>query len=172
MPRLRFLEAAPDQAALVARLVRRAFRGQPEALGINKQDHPYFAAFESADRVRAHLADGRHVVLAYLGDQPVGTVRYSLRKESPEEGWIERLAVLPAYQGRRFGEALMRYAERRLAALGAVRLRLAIVKQFSRLQSFYEGLGYQAGETRSFPGVPFEILLMEKPVPGDGPAAS
>jgi ribosomal protein S18 acetylase RimI-like enzyme len=162
MPRLRFLEATPEQAALVARLVRRAFRGQAEALGVNKQAHPYFAGFETADRVRGHLANGRHVVLAFWGDQPVGTVRYSLREGNPQEGWIERLAVLPEHRGRRFGEALMRYAERRLAALGATRVRLAIVKQFSRLQAFYERLGYRAAETRILAGVPFEVLLMEK----------
>ncbi len=86
MPRLCFREAAANHAALVARLLRRAFGGQAETLGISKQDHPYFAAFESADWVRRHLADGRHVVLAYLGDQAVGTVRYSLRKERHEEG--------------------------------------------------------------------------------------
>ncbi len=79
--------------------------------------------------------------------------------------------MLPEYRGHKVGEALMRNAERRLAVLGATRLRLAIVRQTSRLQAFYERLGYQAGESRTFAGVFFPILLMEKPAPEDGRAA-
>jgi hypothetical protein len=57
----------------------------------------------------------------------------------------------------------MAQAEKRLRKLGARQLRLSIIKPFTKLQAFYERQGYAPAETREFPGVPFEILFMEKP---------
>lgn len=160
--RLRFTSASPGDAALVARLIRRAFRPQPALLGLNRVDHPYYAAFQTADKVRQRMAEGGQVLIAWLGDRPVGTVTYRRGREHPDDGWIERLAVLPEYRGRRFGEALMAEAEKRLRKRGARFLRLAIVKQFDGLQRFYERQGYRAAETRTYPHVPFAVLLMQK----------
>jgi GNAT superfamily N-acetyltransferase len=161
-PKLRFTEATPEQAALHARMIRRAFRPQAAILGVNKVDHPYQAAFHTAALTRRRMGEGAHVVIAWLGEQPVGTVTYVRGRHHPDDGWIERLAVLPEFRGRRYGEALMAHAEQRLRKLGAQTLRLAIVKPFSKLQAFYEGQGYAAAETRQFPGVPFAVLFMEK----------
>lgn len=166
MPRLRFTEATPDQAALVARMIRRAFRAQAGILGVNKVDHPYYAAFMTAALVRKRMAEGGHVVIGWWGETPVGTITYARGRHHPDDGWFERLGVLPEFRGHQYGEALVAYAERRLRKLGAKQLRLAIVKQFAGLQRFYERQGYAAGETKQYPGVPFEIMYMDKGVPG------
>jgi GNAT superfamily N-acetyltransferase len=160
--RLHFTEAGPADSALVARVVRRAFRPQAAILGVNKVDHPYYAAFQTAVKVRERIAEGGQVLVARLGEEAVGTVTYSMGKQHPEDGWIERLAVLPEFRGRKYGEALMAEAEERLRKLGAKKLRLTIVKRFDHLRRFYEKQGYRATETRTFPGVPFEVLFMEK----------
>ena len=162
MPELHFTEASPDQAALVARMVRRAFGPQAAILGVNKVDHPYYAAFQTAARVRQRMAEGGQVVIAWLGEVPVGTLTYSRGRQHSDDGWIERVAVLPEFQGRYYGEALMAYAEKRLRKRGAKTLRLAIVKPFDHLRRFYEKLGYHATETKQYPGVPFEVEYMEK----------
>ncbi len=160
--RLRFSLAGPTDAALVARLVRRAFRPQAALLGLNKADHPYYAAFQTADKVRQRQAEGGQVLIAWLGDQPVGTVTYRRGRQHPDDGWIERLAVLPEHRGRHLGKALMAQAEKRLRKSGAQTLRLAIVKQFDHLRRFYEKQGYRVTETKQHPGVPFEVQYLEK----------
>ncbi len=160
--KLRFTEATPGDAALVARMVRRAFRPQAAILGVNKVDHPYYAAFQTAARVRQRMAEGGQVVIAWRGEEPVGTLTYMRGRHHPDDGWIERVAVLPEYRRRKYGEALMAHAEKRLRKLGAKKLRLAIVKQFDHLRRFYERQGYRATETKRYPGMPFEVEFMEK----------
>ena len=170
MPKLRFTEATASDAALVARMVRRAFHPQAAILGVNKVDHPYYAAFQTAARVRGRMAEGAHVAIAWRGEEPVGTVTYGLRPlavhtaaAGVEAGWIERLAVLPEYQRHHHGEALLAHAEQRLRKLGAQTLRLAIVNRFEFLRGFYNKHGYQTTETKQYPGIPFEVEYMEKP---------
>ncbi len=160
---LRFTEATPAEAALVARMVRRAFRPQAAVLGVTKENHPYYAAFQTAARVRQRMAEGGHVLLAWLGDTPVGTLTYVRGRTHPDDGWIERVAVLPEYQGRHIGEAMMAQAEKQLRRAGAAKLRLAIVQQFDHLRRFYGKQGYATVETKQFPGVPFAVEIMEKP---------
>lgn len=64
------------------------------------------------DEWRTLLDAGATVLLARLDDRPVGTVAASL---IDGEGWVERLYVHPAAQGRGVGRALMS------AALGVLR---------------------------------------------------
>jgi GNAT superfamily N-acetyltransferase len=170
MSDLRIQPATPDQAEEVAALVRAAFAPQIAVLGLNPQDHHYYAAFETADLVRERMQRGT-VAVGYAGDRMVGTVGLEVNPEwlkdldgAVECGWIERLAVLPEFRGRAYGEALMAWAEARLREQGVARIRLAIVKQFDRLEAFYERLGYRPIFTTTFELYPYEVLFMEKAV--------
>lgn len=56
--------------------------------------------------------------------------------------WAHHLAVLPSYQGKGVGTALMRNLERLCLRLGAIKLQLAVVKSNAELLSFYTKLGF------------------------------
>jgi ribosomal protein S18 acetylase RimI-like enzyme len=57
-------------------------------------------------------------------------------------GWLHAVAVSPAYQGRGIGSALLREAERRLAALGCPKINLQILDSNSSVVEFYRRLGF------------------------------
>lgn len=57
-------------------------------------------------------------------------------------GWISRIAVLQAHQHKRIGQSLLSEAEKRLAALGCVKINLQVVESNSGVVRFYEEAGY------------------------------
>ena len=58
-------------------------------------------------------------------------------------GWIYRAAVLKSYRGRGIGKALVEEVERRLAALGCIKVNLQVVTSNAAVLGFYRSLGYQ-----------------------------
>jgi GNAT superfamily N-acetyltransferase len=57
-------------------------------------------------------------------------------------GWVNYLAVDPAWQGRGFGRLLMTEAEQRLLALGCPKVNLQVRASNERVVAFYRHLGY------------------------------
>jgi ribosomal protein S18 acetylase RimI-like enzyme len=61
-------------------------------------------------------------------------------------GWISRAAVLKSYRGQGLGKALVEEVERRLAALGCIKVNLQVVAANAAVVGFYRSLGYQVEE--------------------------
>ena len=58
-------------------------------------------------------------------------------------GWISRIAVLRTHRHKRIGRALLLEAEKRLAALGCIKINLQVVERNSAVVRFYEEAGYE-----------------------------
>jgi ribosomal protein S18 acetylase RimI-like enzyme len=58
-------------------------------------------------------------------------------------GWISRIAVLQAHRRKRIGRTLLSEAERRLAALGCIKINLQVVETNAAVVRFYEEAGYE-----------------------------
>jgi ribosomal protein S18 acetylase RimI-like enzyme len=58
-------------------------------------------------------------------------------------GWISRIAVLRTHRHKRIGQALLLEAERRLAALGCIKINLQVLETNSAVVRFYEQAGYE-----------------------------
>jgi ribosomal protein S18 acetylase RimI-like enzyme len=57
-------------------------------------------------------------------------------------GWISRIAVLRAHRRKGIGHALLSDAERRLAALGCIKVNLQVLETNAAVVGFYEEAGY------------------------------
>lgn len=57
-------------------------------------------------------------------------------------GWISRIAVLRTHRNKMIGKSLLSEAEKRLAALGCVKINLQVVESNSAVVRFYEKAGY------------------------------
>lgn len=158
-------EATGDDAREIASIVRRAFRKQAQTLGIRGSEHPAYAGFETAVRVRSRLADGARIVVARVDDRAVGTVTWRLDSGSPAKGEITRLAVLPSVRGGGIGRALMESAESALFQTGAAVAEVSVVATFDRLRAYYETMGYISTRRCRFNHLPFDVLFMEKQCP-------
>ena len=57
-------------------------------------------------------------------------------------GWISRVAVLTTHRRKGIGEALLAEAEKRLTALGCVKINLQVVESNAAVIDFYAASGY------------------------------
>ena len=58
-------------------------------------------------------------------------------------GWISRITVLRAHRHKRIGQALLLEAEKRMAALGCIKINLQVLETNSEVFPFYEEAGYE-----------------------------
>jgi ribosomal protein S18 acetylase RimI-like enzyme len=80
------------------------------------------------------------MLVALEGPLVVGSV---MAGYDGHRGWISRIAVLRAHRHKRIGQALLSEAERRLAALGCIKINLQVVETNSAVVRFYEEAGYE-----------------------------
>lgn len=126
--------AMPDQAELLAALIREAF-----AEYAGRLDPPSSAHGKTAERVRAELADGG-ALIARIGEHAVGCVFWH---PYSDHVYLDRLAVLPDMRGRGIGRALIAAVERQTLALGLCHVRLSVRLALEQNRVLYEQLGYR-----------------------------
>ena len=84
------------------------------------------------------VCDGLFFV-ATVGDVVVGTV---MAGYDGHRGWTYCLAVHPSHRHQDIGSRLLMFAERKLAALGCVKINLQVLRGNEAAQRFYEASGY------------------------------
>ncbi len=144
-PELMFRPATEDDLPLMAEIIREAFVPVAERLGINQESVPYFPAYETPQGLRQHLDEWDiRMIMLLVDGEVVGCGGWSPDAEGEPRGWLARIAVRPACQGRGYGTALVRRLEEELRRHGYRRVRLA----HADLHHFYERLGYETVETK------------------------
>jgi ribosomal protein S18 acetylase RimI-like enzyme len=94
--------------------------------------------------IPAKVAMQRELFLvAVHGDQVIGT---TMAGYDGHRGWLYSVAVLPNYRRDGVGSVLIREAEKRLLALGCLKINLQIVLANHSVVSFYRKLGYAIEE--------------------------
>ena len=93
---------------------------------------------EGPDAIQHYLHNGG-VIVAQVGDEIVGAVRYE-----PRENYIYlgRLAVLPAWQGKGIGRRLVEAVEEWTLLLGLDEVRLGVRTELPGNRDLYRHLGY------------------------------
>ncbi|CAN7600096.1 GNAT family acetyltransferase [Devosia sp. LjRoot3] len=79
------------------------------------------------------------MLVAVDGDRVCGSV---MAGYEGHRGWISRIAVSRSHRGSGVGSKLLLEAERRLLALGCVKVNLQVVQSNSGAVAFYEKSGY------------------------------
>jgi ribosomal protein S18 acetylase RimI-like enzyme len=78
-------------------------------------------------------------LVAVSGGRIIGT---TMAGYDGHRGWLYTVAVLRTFQREGVGSALVRDAERRLLALGCLKINLQVVAGNTSAAAFYEKLGY------------------------------
>lgn len=90
----------------------------------------FFCEHHSTDRIMSDIKSGC-VYILYSGDAPAATVTINANE-------INRLFVLPAYQGRGYGRSLMEFSEREIS----LHYEFAELSSSFSAQEMYQKLGY------------------------------
>ncbi len=80
--------------------------------------------------------------LLFVGESGGRLVSTCMAGYDGHRGWIYYLAVEPSMQGRGFGRAMMRHAERRLNAMGCPKIDLMVREGNEGVIEFYRRIGY------------------------------
>lgn len=138
------------------------------ALGFN-----YTAVDQSVDVTRSRAASGECYVATHA-DALVGTILF--RRNPRGCGWYEQdhvagvgqFAVLPAWQGKQIGHALMKLAEERAVACGATELAIDTSEGAAHLIAWYARRGYRVVDHAQWEGKTYRSVILSKPltVPG------
>lgn len=156
-------EVTIDEAELIINIISESFLEQAALLAITKQNCPKYVAFETLeDLIRRYNEIKENFVVGFEDGIPIGTVRYNKSNQNSENGFINRLAVLPAFRGRNLGSKLMCYAEEQLKLNNVKKVEISIVSQFESLRRYYHNLGYKSICDKKFDIFPFEVHFMEK----------
>ncbi|WP_424630210.1 GNAT family acetyltransferase [Bradyrhizobium sp. SYSU BS000235] len=83
------------------------------------------------------------LLVAVEGDHVLGSV---MAGYDGHRGWISRIAVLRSHRLTGIGQALIQKAERRLAALGCIKINLQVVGSNEAVLGFYKQAGYEVEE--------------------------
>lgn len=77
------------------------------------------------------------------------------------EVYMERLAILPPHRGQGYGTRLVRHAISQARKSGASTVGIGIIAADSGLKDFFTALGFEEGETKTFPHLPFAVVFLK-----------
>lgn len=125
--------ATAGEAQLVRELMLTGFAQFQDLL-----DPPSSAFWETDEDVAAAIERGG-AAIAWLGETPVGSVRFE-----PEESWlyIGRLAVVPEARRRGVARALVLAAEAQASRFGVTEAQLSMREVLPGNRALFESLGY------------------------------
>lgn len=154
---VRITVATPDDAPLVHRIMRESFAEYENVL-----IPPSGANHETVEDVQAAMQQGG-AVLAWIGDVPVASARFKIE---PDDFYVGRVAVLPAYRQRGIGAAIMRYMEQVARDHHRDVIRVNVRMSLPSNLTFYQRLGYQTVEVVNHPKGPDRFAVMVKRLEG------
>ncbi len=138
----------------VAGMEKNALRFSP--LPLPQQRARYLAALEDCglapDGLEPNLQPSDSIVLALLGDTPVGLLHMDWAKEDARRtGWVSLLYVAPEFRSKRFGVQLLGHAVCTYRAMGRQFLRLQCPPGHERAEQFFLAHGFAPADGQ--PGV-------------------
>ena len=80
--------------------------------------------------------------MGYSSWPSVGKLLQVMAGYDGHRGWIYSMAVLPIYQKKGIGSALLIFAEKTLSSLGCMKINLQIMVGNDAVQRFYQANGY------------------------------
>ncbi|GAA2772934.1 GNAT family N-acetyltransferase [Kitasatospora cinereorecta] len=148
--------ANPDEAEQILKLQYLGYQSEAELYG----DWTIDPLTQTLDSLREELAD-RHVLVARLGDEVVGTVRGWVDEEGV--GQIGRLVVHPRMQRHGLGRRLLAALEERLAGEGVTGYELFTGHRSLGNLRLYQRLGYRETAVREVTRK-LSIVTLNKPL--------
>jgi ribosomal protein S18 acetylase RimI-like enzyme len=172
-PDVQIRPAGLDDRARVAALTGDGLRWNTPLPGVS----PFPAEVESAEEVALAMRRGDRFLLAVTGDEPVGVVRWTERREFQEHtlhrpyAEVSGLSVVPAWRRGGIGRRLLAAAEAQAAAEGHDHALLRTAEEVG-LVPWYRTLGYEVRLTRqlTYSGAPtFLDVVMTRRIAAPAP---
>lgn len=146
-----------DKEALVT-LIQNSFRDVAEKFALTVESCPKFPAFNAKERVEGDFEKGLKYYILEEDDRACGCV--ALEKASPDLCYLGRLAVLPEFRNKGFGQALVIHLFEQAQKLGIKWVEIGIISKHMKLKNWYKKFGFVQKGTEKFDHLPFNVAFM------------
>ncbi|MGA2286539.1 MAG: GNAT family N-acetyltransferase [Dehalococcoidia bacterium] len=153
-------EASEGDAELLAALIGESFATVAERFALTPESSPTHPSNCQPEWIQTAFARGVRYYLLRTSGQPAGCV--ALERVDDDKCYMERLAVLPAYRRRGFGEALVNHIVATAREMGLQAVEIGTIAAQTELRAWYERQGFVATSTRHFESLPFDVTFMRK----------
>ena len=159
-------KASGADLATIALLVRESNRDVAVKFGLNAENCPKHPSFCTGSWVQAEFDRGETYFILEENFGPIGCVAY----ESPSAGlaYLNRLSVLPNHRNRGAGALLVQHIVEHARNSSIQTISIGVIGEHTGLQQWYRKLGFQDGETKRFPHLPFSVKYMSYALQGGG----
>ena len=151
-------EATPDDIITISMLVSESNKDVAMKFGLNVENCPKHPSFCTGDWVTADIARGERYFIAEENTNPIACVAY----ESPNAGlaYLNRLSVLPSHRKRGVGALMVQHIVQVAQSNAIQTISIGVMGEHADLQRWYGNLGFEPGETKRFPHLPFSVTYM------------
>jgi N-acetylglutamate synthase-like GNAT family acetyltransferase len=160
---MKIREASQADLPSISMLVRESNKDVAVKFSLNAENCPKHPSFYTESWVQADLDRGETYFILEDDSVPVACVAY----EIPSTGlaYLNRLSVLPMYRNRGIGARLVRHIVEHVGALSVQCISIGVIGEHTDLQHWYSKLGFEDGDTRRFPHLPFSVKYMTYSLP-------
>jgi N-acetylglutamate synthase-like GNAT family acetyltransferase len=155
-------EATRDDVPLLTTLVRTSFRDVAERFHLTPDNCPKHPSNCTPEWFETALEKGVRYYILEENKTSCGCV--ALEQVKPDICYLERLAVLPQFRRKGFGEALVKHIITEARKLGIRRVEIGIIAEQTELKEWYEKLGFVFTKEAQFEHLPFRVAFMAKAI--------
>lgn len=143
---------------MLAHLIRNSYRDVAERFNLTPQNCPKHPSNCTPEWVEKDMNRGVSYYCLDLDEESIGCVAFE--KASTQEGYLERLAVMPEYRQRGFGKALVDHVFNFARSTGICRIGIGIISGQQELKQWYMKMGFVEQEIKMFSHLPFKVSLL------------
>jgi GNAT superfamily N-acetyltransferase len=150
--------AETHESSMLAHLIRKSYRDVAGRFNLTSQNCPKHPSNCTHDWVALDMNRGVSYYCLDLDEEPIGCVAFE--KASAQEGYLERLAVLPEYRQNGFGKKLVGHIFDLARTTKICRIGIGIISEQQELKQWYVKMGFVEQEIKTFSHLPFKVSLL------------
>ena len=150
--------AHAGQVPTISGIICSAYLEVAERFDLNGENCPKHPSNCTDQWIQRDLDRGVTYYLLSLTGKPVGCA--ALEEADDASCYLERVAVLPEYKRRGLGKKLVRHLLSHARQIGMKEVGIGIIAEQQELMRWYQGIGFEKGETKRFEHLPFEVMFM------------
>ena len=159
--------ASSAEAKTLAQIIVRANQPVARQFALDRDNAPSHPSFCTEEWIREGQDRGETYFILGAKGKAAGCVAY----ESPEPSlaYLNRLAVLPEFQGQGMGKHLVTHIIEKAKKDQKNSISIGTIKAHVQLTDWYISLGFKLAGTKAFDHLPFDVQFMTYSIiQGDG----
>lgn len=159
--------ASENDITAIAHLIQLAYRDIARRFGLTPDNCPKHPSNCTNAWIRNDLERAVTYFLLVNDNTLIGCA--ALETADPSVAYLMRLAVLPKFRRRGFGEMLVQYIITQARRIDMSSISIGLIAEQEELATWYRKLGFILGETKRFEHLPFAVRYMTYPLLPDTP---